>query len=126
MKKLLMPDVASTNLETDHQEALQAYQDDGYAESRSEAIKQTSRAELARKGYMNGYSNGAVQWIAYKLGELSAIVGVAWLAFFYFFPVQYRAGAVFWFVVALLSFGVAELAKRDTLSNLSVFNREKA
>lgn len=96
-----MAQTVSARADTDHREALEDYADDGNADSPSEALRQTSQAELARQGYLNGNGNTTLKWASKEFSRAFAWIGVAWLAFTFTAPVEYRLGAVFALSAAL-------------------------
>lgn len=93
----------------DHREALQRMVDSGEADSASEALRQTSYADLARRGYLNG-SRG-VERAAEEFGKAFGWVGVGWLAVTAIYPVEYRVGAVFALVASVACFGVSRVVR---------------
>jgi len=90
-----MAQTVSARADTDHREALEDYADDGHADSQSEALRQTSQAELARRGYLNGNGNTKLKWLTKEFSRAFVWIGVAWLALTVAFPVEFRMGAVF-------------------------------
>jgi len=90
-----MAQTVSARADKDHRQALEEYKDDGHADSPSEALRQTSQAELARQGYLNGNGNTTLKWLTKEFSRAFVWIGVAWLALTSLAPIEYRMGAVF-------------------------------
>jgi len=104
-----MAQTISARADTEHQDALEEYVNDGNADSVSEAVRQTSQAELARQGYLNGNGNTTLKWVSKEFSRAFAWIGVAWLAFTFALPVQYRLGAIAALSAALACSGLYAL-----------------
>lgn len=100
----------------DHRDALEGMIDRDEADSMAEAMRQTSQAELARRGYLNG--NGDKPWLMREIGKLSAYLGVGWLAFTLFYPVTLRVWVVVFFAIAAVMYAAAEASERGVLPSI--------
>lgn len=86
-----MPKKVSVRTDKDHQNALQAMQDNGDADSFAEAMRQTSRTELARRGYLKGHNGKtSLRLATQEISKLFLYIALATFAFTYFFPIQLR------------------------------------
>jgi len=115
-----MSKTVSSVLDQDHRNALEVYQEDGRAESFSEAQRLTSRAELARQGYLNGTSRDTM--LRRTIREASKIAiypAIFALGIALFYPFAFRAPALVLIIAGLVLQGVdAILAKVEpTVSN---------
>jgi len=115
----------------DHREALDDMVEDGHADSRSEALRQTSQASLARMGYLNGTTKDTtLRQTVREFARLFVYGGFAWFAFTVLWSVEVRlAGMV------LVTFGVALLGADRLLAQVEpsvtkrlhgLLSREKA
>jgi len=109
----MMAENVTARTDKDHRDALTAMVDSGEADSISEALRQTSQADLARRGYVDG-PNGdtALVKTAYELSRALAWVGIAWLVVTALYPVALRVGGVFALVSAFGMWGVAQALQR--------------
>lgn len=115
----------------EHREALDKYVDHGYADSRSEAVRQTSQAELARKGYLNGTElDTPLRQTFREFARMFAYSGFAWLGISVLWAVQLRLGGIFLLFMGMVMFGVDQLLAKveprvtDRLNGL--FSRDTA
>ena len=91
----------------DHREALDAMQEDSDADSRAEAMRQTSRTELARRGYLNGHSNQTtLRKATHLMARWFTIAGFVLLGVTWWYPVSFRIVVVAPIVSAAFLFGV--------------------
>jgi len=97
----------------DHEDGLEAMIDDGQADSMSEALRQTSRAELARQGYLNGTHKPRLSGIADEFAKAFAWIGIGWLGVTMVYPVGYRLGAVFAFLAAFGCMAVGRVVEME-------------
>lgn len=91
----------------DHREAMDAMIASEEADSYAEAMRQTSRTELARRGYMNGH-NGQTRLRATitEMAKLFLYAGVALLGVTWFYPVELRVVAMGPIISGLFLIGV--------------------
>jgi len=97
----------------DHREALDAMVDAGEADSKSEALRQTSQSDLARRGYLNGTHKPRLSGIADEFAKAFAWIGIGWLGVTMLYPVGYRLGAVFAFLAAFGCMAVGRVVEMD-------------
>lgn len=102
-----MAEPISARTDNDHREALDRMVARGEADSPSEALRQTSQAELARRGYMNGHGSYVVSAAFAKIGEVLGILGMALLAATLFWPVSARWPALVTLIVAVVCYGIS-------------------
>lgn len=109
----------------EHREALERLVEHGDADSQSEALRQTSQAELARRGYLNGTQlDTPLRQTFREFSRLFVYGGFAWLGISVLWAVQIRLGGVFMLAIGLLmyaidqSLGTVEPAVTDRLTGL--------
>jgi len=96
--------------DSEHREALDKLVEHGHADSRSEAIRQTSQAELARMGYLNGTDmDTPLRKTVREMARLFVYVGFAWMGFAVLWSVEVRLGGVFLILVGMGCLGVDQL-----------------
>jgi hypothetical protein len=94
----------------EHREALDHYVEHGHADSRSEAVRQTSQAELARMGYLNGATmDTSLRQTVREFARLFSYGGIFWFGFTILWSVEIRLAGVFLLCVGLVLFGVDQL-----------------
>jgi len=94
----------------DHRDALDAYQEDGKADSRSEALRQTSQASLARQGYLNGTTKDTMlRRTIREASKLTIYAAVFALGMTLYYPVSFRAVVLVLIIAGLLLQGVDTL-----------------
>lgn len=97
----------SVRTDKDHREALDAFVDDGNADSKSEAMRATSRAELAKRGYINGHTNKTFLRLAMvRFSQVFLITGVVWTGLTWYYPRVYAMPAIGLFISGLFLAGV--------------------
>jgi hypothetical protein len=84
----------SVRLDTDHAKAIGDMVEHGEADSPSEALRQTSQADLARRGYLNGSGESYWAWLLRRVGFAFMYAGLGAVALLYFLPVTFRIVAV--------------------------------
>lgn len=90
-----MADPKTVRLDTDHQSAIEDMIEEGDADTHSEAIRQTSRAQLAREGHLAGSGGtGYWAWALRRMAFASMYAGLGAIAIFYFMPLSIRFIAV--------------------------------
>lgn len=79
----------------EHREALDRLVEHSGADSRSEALRQTSQAELARRGYLNGTRlDTPLRRTVREFARLFAYAGFAWFGFAVLWSVEVRLGGL--------------------------------
>jgi len=90
-----------------HRDALDAYVSDGEADSRSEALRETSTAELARMGYMNGTTKDTtLRKLFREFARVFSYGGFAWLGLTVMMDLALRLAGVWLLAVGLVLFGI--------------------
>lgn len=107
-----MAERVTARTDKDHREALDQMIERGEADSRSEALRQTSQANLARRGYMNGHGTQSVAAGLQTVGTVFGLVGLAWLAATMFWPVTLRTPSMAFLVAAVGCFAVKRAVTR--------------
>lgn len=91
----------------DHREALDLMQEYGEADSRAEAMRASSQAELARRGYLNGSDmDTPLRKTFREFARLFSYGGFAWLGFTVMWSLEFRLAGVWLLTVGLVLFGV--------------------
>lgn len=90
-----MSKATSVRVDNDHEAALGKMVDRGEADNPSEALRQTSQAELARRGYLdNSHATSYWAWALQRIAMAFMYVGAGAVAVLYFLPVRFRLVAV--------------------------------
>lgn len=84
----------SIRIDDHHKDALQRMVENSDADNFSEAFRQTSQAELARRGYLDGSGDSYWAWLLRRVGFAFMYAGLGAVAVFYFLPVAVRLVAV--------------------------------
>lgn len=94
----------------EHREALEKIVEHGDADSPSEALRQTSQAELARRGYLNGATmDTSLRQTVREFARIFSYGGIFWFGFTVLWSVEVRLAGVFLLCVGLALFGVDQL-----------------
>lgn len=97
----------SLRLDKDQRDAIDDMVDRGRADTKTEAAKKFLNVGMQKYGYTPaGDSNTTLRTMAAEFARLFAYVGVAWIAFFWAFPVEFRLVGVLVVVAALGMVGV--------------------
>lgn len=102
-----MAENVTARTDQEHREALDQYVRDGHADSRSEAVRQTSQAELARIGYLNGTElDTPLRQTVREFARIFCYAGFAWFGFAVLWSVEVRLGGVFLILMGAILLGV--------------------
>lgn len=97
----------SVRLDSDHEQALGEMVRAGEADSASEALRQTSQADLVRRGYLSG--RGAMTTLrrgVRMVGSWFFLFAVAWIGVTYWYSIGFRLPAVGMVISGLVCYGV--------------------
>jgi hypothetical protein len=121
-----MAKTTSARTDKEHREALERLVEYGDADSPSEALRQTSQAELARRGYLNGTSmDTPLRQTVRELGRFFAYGGILWMLFTVMWSAPVRLAGAALLALGLVLFGVDQALARvepgvtDRLSRLN-------
>jgi hypothetical protein len=98
----------SVRLDTDHATAITEMVDAGEADSPSEALRQTSQADLARRGYLSG-GGGAMTGLrrgVRTVGSWFFLFAVAWVGVTYWYTIDFRLPAAALILSGLFCYGL--------------------
>jgi hypothetical protein len=91
----------------EHREALDRFVDHGGADNRSDALQQTSRAELARRGYLDGTRlDTPLRQLVREFSRLFIYGGFAWLGVSVLWSVELRLSGIFLLFMGWLMFAL--------------------
>lgn len=108
-----MGEVKSAQLTRKQLEVIEDMVDAGEADNQSEALRDLLDEGMRTYGYRAGRNgNTTLKWMSKEMGKLFAYAGMAWLAFFWAFPVGFRLPGALVMVAALGMFGVWLLLDR--------------
>lgn len=108
-----MAENVTARTDREHREALDQVVDHGHADSRSEAIRQTSQAELARMGYLNGtLMDTPLRKTVREFARLFIYGGFAWLGLTVMLSLSLRLGGVWMLAVGFVLLGLDQLLAR--------------
>lgn len=108
-----MAENVTARTDKDHREALDQLVEHGYADSRSEAIRQTSQAELARMGYLNGTQmDTPLRKTVREFARVFVYGGFAWLGLTVMLSLSLRLGGVWMLAVGFVLLGIDQLLGR--------------
>lgn len=108
-----MAENVTARTDREHREALDQVVDHGHADSRSEAIRQTSQAELARMGYLNGtLMDTPLRKTVREFARLFIYGGFAWLGLTVMLSLSLRLGGVWMLAIGFVLLGLDQLLAR--------------
>lgn len=101
------------NFDQDHVDGFEAMQEDGTAESYSEAVRIAANRGLNELGYKNGVREETwLQWFVGELAKVLSFLALGWIAATIYFPVEFRFMSVYFLAAALGTFGVERVLQR--------------
>lgn len=90
-----MADKVDVRLSSDQMNSLQAMQDEGLADNRSDAIRTALDRGFVQLGYRNGQKRDTrLRLVTRRLADAFALLGVMWIGLSFWLPIEYRAYAV--------------------------------
>lgn len=109
-----MAENVTARTDKDHREALDEMVESGQADSRSEALRQTSQADLARRGFLNGVQRrgGQLAGAFKESAKYLFVAALTWLGVTVWFPFGYRTPAVVLLVAAGASMLCGEVVQQ--------------
>lgn len=103
----------SIRLDNDHEDALDRMVKRGDADSPSEALRQTSQRDLARRGYLTGNGPSPLAKALDTVGLVCGIIGLVWVAVTFLYPVEVRIWAVSFMLASVLAYSGKRLITSD-------------
>lgn len=98
------------NFDQNHVDGFEAMQDEGKADSYSEAVRRASTVGLQQMGYINGEcTETPLRRGLHKIGVLLALTGIIGLAFTFAYPVPARVPSFSVLVVGVGMYAGAEV-----------------
>jgi len=126
-----MAEHKTVRLDKEHESALESMVEDGNANDMSGAIRQTSQAELARMGYLNGTTKDTtLRQTVREFARLMIYAGFAWFGFTVLWDVQIRLAGLVLLAVGVVLLGADRMLAQvePTVTNRihGLLSREKA